>query len=134
MKIDHDYLKGLLEAFEAAGEPQTNINKLKQAGFDYHTDEFLFHMRLLDDLNLIAMTSGRNGFGYSESSDDGGSWCVTDLRLTAHGHDFLEAMRNKEVWSTVKNGFKDASIGTLYNVTKQLFDGYVQKRIDNILG
>lgn len=134
MKINHDYLKGLLEAFEAAGEPQTNINQLRQAGFDYQTDEFLFHMRLLNDLNLIAMTNGRSGFGYYETSDDGGTWAVTDLRLTANGHDFLEAVRNKEVWNTVKTGFKDASIGTLFDVTKRLFDGYIQKKIDNILG
>ncbi|WP_315710022.1 DUF2513 domain-containing protein [Brenneria uluponensis] len=134
MKIDHEYLKGLLEAFEASGEPQTDINKLKQAGYDYGTNEFLFHMRLLDDRNLIARTDGQFGMGFSETTDDGGSWNEFSLRLTASGHDFLEAIRNKEVWNTVKTGFKDASIGTIVNVSKCLFEGYIQKKIDNILG
>ena len=134
MKIDHEYLKGLLEAFEAAGEPQTDIFKLQQAGYDYTTNEFLFHMRLLDDRNLIAMTDGEYGFGYSEGADDRGSWGALPLRLTASGHDFLEAIRNKEVWNTVKTGFKDASIGTLVDVSKRLLDGFVQRKIDNILG
>lgn len=134
MKIDHEYLKGLLEAFEASGEPQTDINKLQQAGYAWNTNEFLFHMRLLDDRGLIARTDGRNGIGFFESADDGGAWAVMPLRLTASGHDFLEAIRNKEVWSTVKTGFKDASIGTLVDVSKRLLDGFVQKKIDNILG
>ncbi len=54
MKIDHEYLRGLLTAFEDAEEPYTVINKLKAAGFDYQTDKFVFHMRLLDDQYLIA--------------------------------------------------------------------------------
>ncbi|AZI87174.1 DUF2513 domain-containing protein [Kosakonia sp. CCTCC M2018092] len=134
MKIDHDYLKGLLEAFEASGEPQTDIRKLQDVGYDFTTDNFLFHMRLLDDRNLIARTDGNYGFGYDEGADTGGSWSVLPLRLTASGHDFLEALRNKEVWNTVKDGFKDASIGTLVDVSKRLFEGFVQKKIDNILG
>ncbi|KAA1276961.1 DUF2513 domain-containing protein [Citrobacter pasteurii] len=133
MKIDHDYLKGLLEAFEDSGEPQTNIKLLLAQGYDYRTPEFLFHMRLLADRYLISRTNGGVGFGFSEASDSGGSWAVMPLRLTADGHDFLETMRNKEVWNTVKTGFKDASIGTLVDVSKRLFDGYVQKKIDGLL-
>ena len=37
MKIDHEYLKGLLEAFEASEGPQPDINKLKKQGYDYAT-------------------------------------------------------------------------------------------------
>ncbi|MFD3249830.1 DUF2513 domain-containing protein [Rahnella aquatilis] len=133
MKIDHEYLKGLLEAFEASGKPQTDIIKLQQTGYDYQTHEFLFHMRLLEDRNLIARTDGKHGMGYSEAADDGGSWSVLSLRLTANGHDFVEAIRNKEVWNTVKTGFKDASMGTLVTVSKQLLDGYLQKKIDALL-
>ena len=32
MKIDHEYLKGLLEAFEASEEPHTDIKQLQLAG------------------------------------------------------------------------------------------------------
>lgn len=134
MKIDHEYLKGLLEAFEASEGPQTDIKKLKQQGFDYATEPFLFHMRLLDDRGLICQSNGSTGFGVAESMDGYFSWAVVPLRLTADGHDFLEALKNKEVWSAVKSGFKDASMGTLVDVSKRLFDGYIQKKIDSILG
>ena len=134
MKIDHEYLKGLLEAFEASEGPQTDINKLKQQGFDYASESFLFHMRLLDDRGLICQSDGSSGFGVVESADGYFSWAVMPLRLTADGHDFLEAIKNKEVWSTVKAGFKDASMGTLVDVSKRLLDGFIQKKIDGILG
>ncbi|QGN37805.1 DUF2513 domain-containing protein [Klebsiella oxytoca] len=133
MKIDHEYLKGLLEAFECSDKPETDIRHLHDLGFSYQTTEFLFHMRLLDDRNLIARTDGRSGFGFSESADDGGSWSVLPLRLTANGHDFLEAIRNKEVWATLKTSFKDASIGTLVTVSKELFNRILAKQLDKYI-
>ncbi|ARA39375.1 DUF2513 domain-containing protein [Klebsiella pneumoniae] len=133
MKIDHEYLKGLLEAFECSDKPETDIQKLHDLGFSYQTPEFLFHMRLLDDRNLIARTDGDSGFGFFESADDGGSWALLPLRLTANGHDFLEAIRNKEVWKALKTGFKDASIGTLVTVSKELFNRILAKQLDKYI-
>lgn len=133
MKIDHAYLKGLLEAFEASDKPQTNINEIASQGFDYRADVFIFHMRLLNDMKLMSQVNGSPGFGLTVSADGYPSWSVVPLRLTANGHDFLEALRNKEVWNTVKTGFKDASIGTLVGVSRRLLDGYIQKKIDGIL-
>ncbi len=133
MKIDHEYLKGLLEAFECSDKPETDIQKLHDLGFSYQTPEFLFHMRLLDDRNLIARTDGDSGFGFFESADDGGSWALLPLRLTANGHDFLEAIRNKEVWKALKTGFKDASIGTLVTVSKELFNRMLAKQLDKYI-
>lgn len=133
MKIDHEYLKGLLEAFEYSDKPETDIQNLHDIGFSYQTPEFLFHMRLLDDRNLIARTDGDSGFGFFESADDGGSWALLPLRLTANGHDFLEAIRNKEVWATLKTGFKDASIGTLVTVSKELFNRILAKQLDKYI-
>ncbi|MDU4126529.1 DUF2513 domain-containing protein [Pantoea sp.] len=134
MKIDQEYLKGLLEAFESEKEPQTDIEKLSEKGFDPRTNTFVFHMRLLNDRRLICQSDGTPGFGLQESADGQFHWAVLPLRLTADGHDFIETLKNREVWSTVKTGFKDASIGTLVDVSKRLFDGFLQKKIDNILG
>jgi len=134
MKIDHEYLKGLLEAFESSESPVTDIDKLAELGFDYEEDKFVFHMRLLDDRKLISQSDGTSGFGAIESMDGEVHWSVTPLRLTAGGHDFIEALRNKEVWATVKTGFKDASIGTLVSVSKQLLDRALQKQLNKYFG
>ncbi len=134
MKIDHDYLKGLLEAFEASEEPHTDIIELQGRGFDYEDDKFIFHMRLLEDRCLITRTDGDSGFGSVESLDGMVHWAVMPLRLTSNGHDFIDALRNQEVWSTLKNGFKDASMGTLVTVSKELLNRVLQKQLDKYVG
>jgi hypothetical protein len=53
---------------------------------------------------------------------------VLPLQLTASGHQFVEALSNKEVWAAIKHGFKDASIETLKSVSVKLLEGYAQKR------
>ncbi|MCE9887877.1 DUF2513 domain-containing protein [Kluyvera intermedia] len=132
MKIDQEYLKGLLEAFEASNTPDTNIIELNKLGYNCETDEFVFHMRLLEDRQLMTRSDGHGGFGAVESLDGTIHWAVMPLRLTAIGHDFLDALRNQEVWSTLKTGFKDASMGTLMTVSKELFNRALAKQLDKI--
>jgi hypothetical protein len=134
MKIEQEYLKGLLIAFEDSHEPHTSITRLLALGFDHQTNEFRFHIRLLQDRGLIGRVDGQYGIGYfsPESDDryDDGFFDEVPLRLTASGHDFLEAIRNQEVWATLKTGFKDASIGTLVTVSKELFNRALTKQLD----
>jgi len=53
--------------------------------------------------------------------------------LTAQGHQFVEALRNKEVLATLKRGFKDASLATLRDVSKKLLEAFVNKKIQELL-
>lgn len=133
MKIDQQYLKNLLIAFEDNPATETNIHELKVLGFDYHEPKFLFHMRLLDDQRLIARVDDRPGFGYYNSSDRPG-FATVPLRLTSEGHAFIEALRQKEVWNSVKENFKDASVSTLVDVAKQLAQGYAKQKIKSLTG
>ncbi len=132
MKIDQEYLKRLLEAFEAADKPTTDIDELKDRGFDHDDDKFIFHFQLLADQDLIRPEDG-NSLGYVKSADGIVSWATIPLRLTAKGHEFIEALRNSEVWATIKSNFKDASLGSLLNISKELLDGYVKRKISSII-
>lgn len=134
MKIDQQYLKNLLIAFEDNAGPQTNINELKDLGFDYSEQIFIFHMRLLDDQNLIARTDGKAGFGLHIGVDDEGTWDVTALRLTASGHDFIAALRQQEVWNSVRENFKEAGLSTLIDVSKELAKGFALKQVKRLTG
>lgn len=134
MKINHDYLKGLLIAFEDAPNPDTDINELSDKGFDYRTTEFMFHMRLLEDQYLIQRTDGEAGFGYVSSLGGQGSFAVMPLRLTAQGHDFIADLRQKEVWNSVKENFKEASMSGLVDITKQLAQGFAKQKIKQLTG
>jgi len=134
MKVDIDYVKNLLEACEAMPEPTFDIEALKAAGIEYDDDEFVFHMQYLDDLGFIEREDKDPGFGLTRSLDGFKSWAVLPLRLTARGHQFIEALRNKEVWATIKTGFRDASIETLWGVSKKLLESYTEKKLQSILG
>lgn len=133
MKIDQDYLKKLLETCQASEKPTFDIEDLKAEGFDYSDPKFEFHMKIINDQHVIERDDGDPGFGIFKSADGFPSWSVLPLRLTASGHQFIEALENKEVWTAIKHGFRDASIETLQRVALKLLDGYVQKKIDALL-
>jgi hypothetical protein len=106
MKIDHDYLKKLLEVCQASDKPTFDIEDLKEAGFDYNDAEFEFHLAILDDQGFIQQDDGHSGFGLTKSVDGFLSWSILPLRLTASGHDFLDTIQNPEVWSKTKAAAK----------------------------
>lgn len=133
MKIEQEYLKGLLEAFEEANSPTTDIGELEKKGFSYQEDKFIFHLRILADQRLVERENG-TGLGFSKGAGGDISWSVVPLRLTASGHEFLEALRNSKVWETIKSDFKDASIGTLWRVSKDLLEAYTKQKVTDLLG
>jgi hypothetical protein len=133
VKINQDYLKKLLEACQASEKPTFDIEDLKAVGIDYNDKQFEFHMTILTDQGFIVQDGGDPGFGLTKSLDGFLSWAVLPLRLTASGHQFIEALSNKEVWATIKHGFKDASITTLKSVSLKLLNGYAQRKIDQLI-
>ncbi len=106
MKIDQEYLKGLLIAFEDSNEPHTSITRLLALGFDHRTNEFRFHIRLLHDRGLIGRVDGEYGIGYfspgSDDQDDEGFFDEVPLRLTASGHDFRKQLETKKCGQLLK--------------------------------
>ncbi len=90
-------------------------------------------MATLNDQGFIEREDGDTGFGLQKSLGGCLSWSVLPLRLTASGHQFIEALSNKHVWAEIKRSFKDASIATLRDVSLKLLDAYVKRKIDNIL-
>lgn len=133
MKVDQDYLKRLLEACQASETPTFNIVDLKASGLEYNDPRFEFHMKISADQHLIERDNGGAGFGLTKSMDGSLSWSVVPLRLTASGHQFIEALENKDVWAAIKRGFRDVSIGTLQAVALKLLDGFVEGKVDQLL-
>ena len=131
MKIDQDYLKNLLEVCQASEKPTFDIEELRAAGLDYNDKRFEFHMMILTDHGFIEQDDGDPGFGLTKSLDGFLSWSVLPLRLTASGHQFIEALSNKDVWAVIKRDFKDASIATLKTVSLKLLEGYSYNVVNN---
>lgn len=133
MKIDQDYLKGLLDACQASVKPTFDIEELKAAGLDYSDERFEFHMMILTDQGLIERDDGDPGFGLTKGIDGFPSWSVLPLRLTSSGHQFIEALSNEEVWAAIKSGFRNASMSTLRTVSLKLLEGYSDNRVTHIV-
>lgn len=119
MQIDHDYLKRLLEAFQAAPGPLTDIEQLETAGISYSAPQFVFHMDILHEEGLIEQPDGEPGYGLYRGIGSE-SWAVLPLRLTSAGHRFLEGLRDQRLWGVIKRDYKTAGIGTLVAVTNTL--------------
>lgn len=133
MKLDRDYLKGLLEAFEKSEKPYTDIQELEKHGYLYKEDQFIFHLQILSDKGLVIPSNPRSGLGYSLGLNRDVSWSIVPLRLTAQAHEFLAAIRQDSVWNTIKSDFKEASIDTVISVSKQLAEGWAKKKVDSLL-
>ena len=106
MKIDHDYLKKLLEACQASEKPTFDIEYLNAAGFDYSDTKLEFHMAILNDQGFIQRADGDPGFGFTRGIDGFLQRNALPLRLTASGHEFLDTVQNPEVWSKTKAAAK----------------------------
>ena len=117
MKIDLNYLKKLLEACRASEAPTFDIDDLRAVGFDYHNDSlFEFHMKLFVDQGFVQRDDGDPGFGLTKGADRSASWAALPLRLTDSGHQFIEALANKQIWATINHNLKDTSIETIKTV------------------
>lgn len=130
MQIDHDYLKRLLEAFQAAPGPLTDIQQLESVGIPYEDPQFIFHMEILQDKGLVERADGNSGFGLFRGADwNYHSWAVVPLRLTATGHEFLEALHDKRIWAVIQKQFKSAGIATLVTVAKTMLESYTKQAL-----
>lgn len=139
MKIDWNYIKGILEAFEESDQRVLSIYDLQKLGFDFDKDQdnFIFHMQLLCDESLIERESGHTEmgakiFGMTKTST-GYTVYPTPLRLTMSGHEFAANLRNKEIWSKLKNNLADQGFSVLVTLARELSVGLAKKKVEAIL-
>lgn len=133
MKIDHQYLKDLLIAFEDHYAPFITVKTINDGGID-NSNKFIGHMLIIHDKGLIARLDGDSGIGYLYGMS-GWYWDNSiPLRLTAQGHDFIADLRQKEVWETIKTNFKEEGISTLMGLSKSLALSFAKKKVKDVTG
>lgn len=108
MKRDMDLVRELLLAIECEGTPTLRDMPKAPPASDL---EVGYHIGMLVDAGLLsAVDLGEKG------SEEYG-----DIALTWEGHEFLETVRDPQVWSTAKAGAKKIgsfSIGVLVELAK----------------
>lgn len=108
MKLDKDLVREIMLAVEAYDEPQGWMNLTIDGKSD---NEVSYHVMLLDEAGLI---SGINLGGI-------GSFEWQPRRLTYQGHEFLDTVRDGEVWKRTKEGAEKvggAGLGMLVELGK----------------
>ncbi|KPX27187.1 MULTISPECIES: DUF2513 domain-containing protein [Pseudomonas] len=100
MKLDKDLVREILLAIEAYAEPEGLIVLEID---DRPSEEVSYHVRLLDEAGLLAAlnTGGMDRFRWQPQ------------RLTYKGHEFLDTIRDGEVWRRTKAGAEKAGVAGL---------------------
>ncbi len=94
----------------------------------YNEDTVKYHQALLIDAKLVEGSILPNNQISSQIPN-----MVIIKKLNWTGHEFLDAVRQDNVWNTIKSEFKDASIETLISVSKQLAEGWAKKKVKILL-
>ena len=86
---------------------------------DYSRDQVIYHIRMLIDESMI---QGEMVYGGPIIS-----------KLTWQGHDFLDSIRDPEIWQKTKDGVKNAG-GFSMDLLGDLAKGLIKKKIEEHTG
>ena len=119
MKIDFEYLKALLENFEACKNPYPLVSEIVLDKTEIDA-KLAFHVEMLMDQGfLVSYREGGNSpFEPDYESEEGFSFLDLEVRLTAQGYEFLSALKQKNIFNAIKEDLKENSIGTIWKVAQ----------------
>lgn len=127
MRLDKDLIRQILFDTEASDADPREWTTLDIEGRT--KVETSYHVQLLDEAGLI------EGVDLSTKDDDGFEW--QPVRLTYQGHEFLDTIRDPEVWRRTKAGAEkagNASIGFLWEIGKAFGKQVVSERLGIEIG
>ena len=132
MKIDQEYLRKILNSFIESERSFVWVADIMEQGIEID-DKFLFHMQILEDQNFIECLDKKSELGYEITLGGNFDWQSRPLRLTASGHEFVEAINRPEIWDVLKAEFKDSSLSTLKSAAQTLLLAFAKKQIGKYL-
>jgi len=132
MKIDQEYIRKILNSFILSERSFVWVADIMQQGIEID-DKFLFHMQILEDQKFIECLDKMSDLGYEITLGGDFKWNSRPLRLTASGHEFLEAINRPEIWAVLKAEFKDASLSTLKSAAGTLLSAFAKKQLGKYL-
>ena len=121
MKLDKDLVREILLAVEASEEDPLGWIQVDLEGRE--ALEISYHVMLLHEAGLIV--------GQDLSTYDGLEWLPK--RLTYKGHEFLDTVRDGEVWRRTKAGAEKAGVAGL-GVLLELGKAYGKEVLKEKLG
>ncbi len=142
MKRDMDLVRELLLALEnasAAVDLTADFGQdAKNLGVEGDPAIIRHHFDILEDAELIkvsGMYDGQPAFMKGQLLQDAmlrGS-VIRSVRLTWQGHEFLDAVRDPEIWRKTKGGAAEAK-GFTFDLLRDLAKGLIKKQIEEYTG
>lgn len=129
MKIDQDYLKTILNTFIESPRSFIWVADIMEKDITLD-DKFLFHMQILEDQGFIECLDKQSDLGYEITLGGQFQWNSRPLRLTASGHEFVEAINRSEIWDIIKQEFQDSSLETLKSAASSLLKAFAKKQLN----
>lgn len=119
MKRDMDLVRRILLEVEERGFEEVKANSFEAEGYDTFT--VAAHLQLLKEAGLLEasiLVLERAGAveGYAQ-------------RLTWEGHDYLDAVRNQEIWEKTKAHLSKHAGSIPFEMIKAVAIGYIRQRL-----
>lgn len=114
MKRDDEYIRNML--FEMEANEDSYVFLPSKINLSHEDKKRKYHMELLLDYGYLRMISGRT------------------VRLTAQGHDYLNAVRDEGIWQRTKASVAETGGSVALDVLKQIALGLFKKQIEERTG
>lgn len=146
MRIDIEYLAKMLNLFLDANTAHIEIANFPKLGLRIESEsnpgtldeEFLFHLQLALENSLISNqnleSSDLVSIGIKMGAKGNVVLTGTPIRITQQGHDFANALANKEVLTRIKDELKDAPFKVIFDGSQKLLGHLMKKKLDALLG
>ena len=96
MKRDMEFVRDLLSKIEETDVPRDTVELMPPDASDDDLKKYLYHLTLLNQAGLVT--------GISARDISGENWLR--VNLTWAGHEFLDTVRDPDVWQRTKDGAK----------------------------
>lgn len=124
MKRDMDLIRTLLIQIEESASP-TSLGNLVTQNPGVKFPELQYNLKQLYDAEYIK--------GSILEFVSSGGYDLKRIELTWKGHDFVDSVRDEEVWAKTKKGAEEAR-GFTIDLLKDLAKGLVKKKIEEHTG
>ena len=104
---------------------------------DHLDEKFLFHLQLAIENELISnrdlKIDGLKSVGIMIGGQGHALLSSVPIRLTQSGHDFANALRNKEVLLKLKSELKDAPFKVIFDGSQKLLQHFLKNKLDDLI-
>lgn len=118
MRRDMDVVRIIILAVSEASGPVKSVDGITDQDFD-------FHAQLLDEAGFVEAAIMSNG---KRPASDAMIW-----RLTWTGHEFVDSVRDPQVWAKTKQAAAFGG-GFTVDLLKDLAKGFIKKQIEELTG